>query len=133
MTTLFERIISTLSDLFALAASMIAVYLFAFKRNKISTAFYLLMSYSRQLTLSDLNGKLDRLNECKATDEIGKTEIVYILHEIEGQINGNSFLKTEFKEVLERINPYTSGNMDITEPIKRNIASQLRESLRTLN
>jgi len=133
MTTLFERIIDTLSDVFALLASVIAVYLFLFKRDKISSAFNLLINYSKQLTLTDLKAKFERLNDYNANDEKQKVEVINILHEIEGQINGNRVLKEEFGGVLKKVSSITSAKKEITEPYKRSLVSELRENLRNID
>ena len=132
-TTLFERILSVVSNFFAISASAIAVYLFLFKRDTISSAFRLLLNYSKQLTLSDLMGKLDRLNDFNATDDNQRVEVVNILHEVEGQILGNKSLKEEFPDFLKKLNGYTSGKKEISEPLKRSLVSELRENLRNLD
>ncbi len=133
MTTLFERIIATISDVFAFLASLIAVYLFLFKREKISSAFNLLINYSKQLTLTDLKAKFERLNDYNANDEKQKDEVINILHEIEGQINGNKILKEEFGDVLKKVSSFTGAKKEITEPYKRSLVSELRENLRNID
>ena len=133
MTTLIERIIATISDVFAFAASLIAVYLFLFKREKISTAFNLLINYSKQLTLTDLKAKFERLNDYNANDEKQKEEVINILHEIEGQLNGNKNLKEDFSDVLKKVTSFTTAKKEITEPYKRSLVSELRENLRNID
>jgi hypothetical protein len=133
METIIERIIATTYHICGIGASIIAIYLFLFKRETISSAFKLLINYSKQLTLSDLKSKFERLNDFDANDEKQKVEVINILHEIEGQINGNISLKQEFSEVLKKVNSYTSLKKKITEPIKRSLISELRENLRNLD
>lgn len=133
MTTLLERIIASISDIFAFLASLIAIYLFLFKRDKISTAFNLLISYSKQLTLTDLKSKIERLNDYNASDEKQKNEVINILHEIEGQLNGNKNLKNEFSEVLKKVTSFTTSKKEISEPYKRSLVSELRENLRNID
>lgn len=133
MTTLLERIIASVSDLLALFASLIAIYLFLFKKDKILTAFNLLINYSRQLTLTELKSKIERLNDYNANDEKQKDEVLNILHEIEGQLNGNKTLKTEFIGVLKKVSTYTSARKEISEAYKRSLVSELRENLRNID
>lgn len=133
MTTLIERIIATISDVFAIAASSIAVYLFLFKKEQISSAFSLLINYSKQLTLTDLKAKFERLNDYNANDEKQREEVINILHEIEGQINGNKNLKQEFNDVLKKVVSYTTSKKEISEPHKRSLVSELRENLRNID
>lgn len=133
MLTLTERIISSASDILAFIASIIAVYLFIFKRDKISLAFNYLANYSKQLTLAELISKIDRLNNINANDEKQKNEALNVLHEIEGQINGNNNLSTEFSIVLKKVRSYTSLRKEITEPCKRSLVSEIREKIRDTN
>ena len=133
MTTLFERILAITTNMFVIGASSIAIYLFIVKRNTIASAFRLLLNYSKQLTLSDLKGKLERLNNFNASDEKQQGEVLNILHEIEGQIIGNKALKEEFSEFLKKLSSYTSSKKEITEPKKRSLVSELRENLRSLD
>ena len=133
MNTLFERFISTASDLVTLIASSIAIFLFLFKREPIISALKVLINYSKQLTLTDLKSKIDRLNDHNANDEKQIEEVINILHEIEGQINGNKNLKVEFVDFLKKIITFTSGKKLITEPLKRSLVHELRELLRNIN
>lgn len=52
-----QNTISVLSDLFAIVAASIAIWLFFTKSNEIKTAFNLLLNWSFQLTLTDLKSK----------------------------------------------------------------------------
>lgn len=133
MIDIIERIISFLADIFSILAASIAAYLFLFKKEQISSAFNLLINYSKQLTLTDLKAKFERLNDYNANDDKQKEEVINILHEIEGQLNGNSKLKEEFKVVLKKVNSFTNGKKGITEPHKRSLVSELRENLRNID
>lgn len=130
MNTLCESIISIVANIFAIGASSIALYLFFFQRDTISSAFRILLNYSQQLSLSDLKAKLDRLNDHNASVDKQKAEVINILHEIEGQIIGSKSLKIELSDFLDKLTLYTSLKREITEPKKRSLVSELRESLR---
>jgi hypothetical protein len=114
-------------------ASGLALYIFFFNRKKISTAINFILNYSNQLTLTDLKFKIERLNDYNTNDVGQKTEVVNILHEIEGQILGNKNLKEKLKEQLEKIAIFTSNSKLLTEPKKRSIVSELKESLRNID
>lgn len=129
--TLVERILSIITNGFTITASGIAIYLFLFQRKNISNAFKLLINYSRQLTLTELSSKLERLNDLNANDVEGKANVINILSEIKGQIRGNNKLQLQFTEILNQIEPFCTGSSPINEPLKRSIVSEMRELIRT--
>jgi hypothetical protein len=131
--TLFERILSSASDLFAFAASGIAIFLYFFKRDKIVNAINVLLNYSTQLTLTDLKSKIERLNDYNANEPTHIEHVTNILNEIDGQINGNAFLRMELKTQHQKLISFTSNTTKITEPLKRSFVAELRESLRTVD
>jgi len=92
--------ISFISDIFSVAASGIAIFLFLFKRKEISSAFGILLNYTYQLSLSELKEKLERLNEYNAKDPEELETVVNIFHEIMGQIRGNDKLKSHFSRKI---------------------------------
>lgn len=122
-----------IANLMTIFASGLALYIFFFNRKKISTAINFILNYSNQLTLTDLKFKIERLNDYNTNDVGQKTEVVNILHEIEGQILGNKNLKEKLKEQLEKIAIFTSNSKLLTEPKKRSIVSELKESLRNID
>ncbi len=124
-------LLSGIANAFTIAASVLAIYIYVTSRETISTAFKLLLNYSFQTTLSELKEKLERLNEYTAKEPDHIPEIQSILHEIAGQIKGNSRLLACAPELPERIERL-AGSKKITEPLKRSMVSELREILRNL-
>ena len=133
MITTIERIISAAQNIFSICGYLIALYLYFFKKDEISTAFNTLLNYSKQLSLTDLKSKFERLNDYNANDEKQKEEVINILHEIEGQLNGNVKLKGEFKTVLKKVNSFTNSKKEISEAYKRSLVNELRENLRNID
>ncbi|WP_312158263.1 hypothetical protein [Acinetobacter variabilis] len=103
-----QNTISVLSDLFAIVAASIAIWLFFTKSNEIKTAFNLLLNWSFQLTLTDLKSKIERLNEYSAKDPAELEEIRNILHEIAGQMRGNEQIVQSSKELISKIEKLAS-------------------------
>jgi hypothetical protein len=122
--------IDLISNVFTIVASGIAIYLFIFKRHTISTIFKILLNYSFQVTLSELRTKLERLNDLNVNEPSHTEEITNIFNEIVGQMRGNRKLKKECSGILEKLSIYAESPKKLTEPRKRSIVSELRESLR---
>lgn len=125
--------INALAGILTIIASSIAIFVFFKNKKKIATAINTLLNYSNQVSLNDLKNKIERLNDYNATDEGQKKQVVNILHEIEGQINGNRFLSENLNAQKEKIERYIDDTKLITEPKKRSLVSELRESIRTLD
>lgn len=123
-------VIALVANVMTVGASGIAIYLFVFKSKYIATVFNVLVSYSSQLTLSELKEKLDLLNDLHANEANDREEIVNVLHEITGQLKGNPKLTPHFADLIERISKATSGKSKISEPTKRSIVSEIREKIR---
>lgn len=122
-----------IGNIFTIIASGIAIYIFIFNREKINSALNFILNYSTQLTLTDLKFKVERLNDFNAGDNIQKAEVLNILHEIEGQILGNSLLKDKLNTQLQKIENFTQNPKSISEPRKRSLVSELRESIRNMD
>ncbi|MGV0996177.1 hypothetical protein [Empedobacter falsenii] len=120
-------------NILTIFASSIAIYVFFFNKEKIVSAINVLLSYSTQLTLTDLKYKIERLNDFNANFPEQKLEIINILHEIEGQILGNNLLKEKLEEQLKKIENFTKNTKSISEPKKRSLVSELRESVRNMD
>lgn len=127
----FKEILSISSNLTSTLAASIAIYVFLFKRNELRNAFSLLMNWSFQLTLNDLRSKLERLNEYNANEPTEVEAIKNILHEVAGQIRGNSKLMKAFPNIADKFETL-SNSKKLSEPAKRSIISELRESLRNI-
>ena len=128
------QIFTFIDSVLSIALTSIGLYLYITKRKSIHKLFKLLTNYSLQNTISELNGKLDELSNYSAEDRtVGRKEVLGIFHEIEGQIEGNKFLKNEFVEDFEEFKEYFDGTKKITDADKRRMASRFREKLKTLN
>jgi hypothetical protein len=127
----FLNIVSSLANLFTIATSAIAIWLFIFKRKTIIGVFRILINYSSQITLSELKIKLERLNDFNADDQEHARNVLNILSDIAGQIKGNPRLKKQCFDVLERIENFTDNpKATFNERKKRSLVSELREQLR---
>ena len=124
---------SLLSNILTILASGIAIYLFIVNKEKISSAINLLLNYSKQITLSELKFKIERLNDFTTNDVEQKKEVINILSEIEGQILGNKQIENELKIQLEKISDFVDNSKSLTEPKKRSLVSELRESVRNID
>ena len=127
------EILTAVSNIFTIVAAGIAIYLFIFKREVISSALHVLLNYSSQITLSEFRTKLDKLNDLSANDSDQQIEVINILNEILGQIKGSKLLSTQFKKNISNIKAFADGKRKITEPKKRSLVSELRERLRHIN
>ncbi len=121
------------SRLFTIGATGIAIWVFIFNREKISSAFDLLLNYSKRMTLNELNNKIQRLNDFTANDATQKMEVINILSEIEGQIIGNKKIAGDLKAQLSKIHRYIDSPKTLSEPKKRSLVSELRESIRNID
>ncbi|WP_018341547.1 hypothetical protein [Cytophaga aurantiaca] len=122
-----------LANIFTIAVSITALYVFFFNKEKISSAINFILSYSNQLSLTELKFKIERLNDYNTGDVSQKAEVINILHDIEGQILGNKKLKKELHEQLGKLANYTSNPKILTEPKKRSLVSELKESVRNID
>ncbi|MCX7155754.1 MAG: hypothetical protein NTW45_04830 [Rhodocyclales bacterium] len=119
------------ANLFTIAASGLAIYLYFSNRTKLSAALQLLLNYSFQTTLSELKEKLERLNEYNANEPTELPEIRNILHEIAGQIRGNERLGVMTPTLATKIENLAQGKR-LSEPSKRAIVSEVREQLKNI-
>lgn len=124
--------VNFLFDLIKTAASGMAIYVFLFQRDKIKSVFSLLVNYAFQTTLAELYRKLDDLNDLTADDVKGKKEILNLFADIMGQVNGNEVLSAKCGPLCTKISGFIGKPGTLTEPQKRNVVSELRETLRTL-
>lgn len=127
------KTIEVISNLVAITAGGIAIYLFFAKRESIKSIFNLLVNYSFQTTLGELRTKLEKLNDHRASDHEQLHEISCILNDISGQIRGNEALKKDCQKILRKIDHFIKNIEDLTEPKKRSIVSELRETLRNID
>lgn len=125
-------LVSLAANALTIVASGVAIYLFFTKRKEISSAFRLLLNWTFQTTLSDLKGKLDRLNEYNANESSEISEIKNILHEIAGQVRGNSRLQRAAPNLADRLESLAASNRRLTEPNKRSMVAEIREVIRNI-
>ncbi len=130
VNTVYQSI-NLIDSILSIFVSGIVVYLFIFKRKSISSLYHLLLNYSIQMTLKELEIKLEKLNDYNVEDDLEK--IIIILNEIVGQMKGNPILTKKCNKILKKISNFAENPNIITEPKKRSIVSELRETLRTVN
>ena len=128
-----DKIIEVLAELITIATGGIALYLFIFRGKEIVSFFRLLQRYAFQMTQMELASKLDRLNELNADDAKGKEESINIFGAIQGQIAGNRLLKPQSAGILGKIADYMATPARLTEPYKRSLVSEIRETIRHLD
>ena len=125
--------VNFLANLLTIIASGIAIYLFINNREKLSSALNAIVNYSIQLTLSELKYKVERLNDYTTNDKDQLTEVINILNEIEGQINGSKILEAALSEQLTKIANFTNSPRTLSEPKKRSLVAELREKIRHID
>lgn len=114
-------------------AAIIVIYIFFSKRKAIASIYSLLVNYSIQISLKELDTKLDKLNEYNADESTHRNNVNNILNEIIGQIRGNPILALKCKLILKKLSEYEENSNILTEPRKRSLISELRETLRNIN
>jgi hypothetical protein len=128
--------ISTFSDIVEICVGLTALWVAWTQRDKISTAFSILLGYSLQTSLGDLRHWLERLQEhnIDGTDESSRVrrDLAYI----RGKIKGNKVLYTHFGDkILKRVNEMI-GDLDQRRPVsetsKISLCSEIKERLATL-
>lgn len=124
-------IVSLVANAFTVVASGMAIYVFFVKGPELRTAFSMLLNWSFQLTLTDLKSKLERLNEYHASEPSEIDEIRNILHELAGQIRGNRRISGAAPQLAAQIEALAVSKK-LSEPRKRMIIAELRETLRNI-
>ena len=124
---------SFVANVLTIIVSGIAIYLFFAKREVISSALKTLLNYSRHVTLSELNAKLEKLNDLNADALSQKRDVVNVLNEVVGQINGNKKLKLQCRDVLSKAVRYAEHPKWLIESKKRSLVSELRETLKDID
>ena len=122
-----------IDSIFSIFAAGIVIYLFIYKRRSISSIYHMLLNYSFQISLKELDIKIDRLNDFNSDDDEQKETVIFILNEIVGQMRGNPILKKECDTILKKLSKYAENPKFLTEPKKRSVVSELRETLRNIN
>jgi hypothetical protein len=129
---MMTSIVAFVADLAEIVGVGLALYVFFAKRTEIRAAFGLLLSYSYQLTFSELRSKLDRAADLRATDPEEREEIKAIMNDIAGQLRGSRILRRPCADLVQRLEEYT-GKGKNPEPLKRNLLAEVRERLRHID
>ncbi|MDA6068660.1 hypothetical protein NJT12_03415 [Flavobacterium sp. AC] len=132
---IFDLVVNLIANVMTIITAGLAIYIFISNKDKIKTAFNFILSYSIQMTLADLRHKIEKLNDYKTTIPEQNEEIINVLHEIEGHILGNEYLKDKLAVQLKKINNFTRirNPVVLLEPQKRSLVSELKESVRNLD
>ena len=130
---LILKILTATANVFTIIACGIAVYIFIAKREVISSALRVLLNFSSQITLTELNTRLERLNDLSANDPSQIDDVVNILNEILGQIRGSKLLSKHFDEVIPKVAAMAEDKRRLSEPKKRALVSELRERVRNID
>ena len=93
---------------------------------------HILLNYTFQITLRELNTKIDRLNDFNADDKNHRDTVILILNEVVGQMRGNPVLSKKCNSILKKLSKYAEKPDNLTEPKKRSLVSELRETLRNI-
>jgi len=118
---------------FTTIAAIIVVYLFISKRNAISSIYNLFVNYTFQTSLNELYKKLEKLNDYDADNSKHRREVISILGEIIGQMRGNPILAKKCKSMLKKLSDYEVNPHFLTDPRKRSLIIELKETLRHIN
>lgn len=118
-------------SVFTIAASGLAIYIYARKRREISAALRLLLNFSTAMSMTDLRLKLERLNDLNADDDGDRKEVVGVINELCGQIRGNKAMKKRLAPLARKLQPYAEETKSVTQARKRALVAEIREYLVT--
>lgn len=147
-----KEVLNVFTSLSTIAASSLAIYIYLKNKDRIATAFQLLLSYSYQVTLAELKQKIEKLNDFVADEPTHIPDIQNVLHEIVGQISGNTRLNAHLSDSVNEIRAFskalsdfehgihsgrrTKGRVGVNvgrmEPAKRSLVSLLKEKVKEL-
>ena len=133
MIETFKFYVELLSNFLTIITAAIAIFIYFTNKDKISSAINFVLNYSKKLTLTDLKYKVERLNDFTTNDIEQKKEIINVLSEIQGQINGNKYINENLEPQLIKINDFIENSRTLTEPKKRSLVSELRECLKNID
>lgn len=132
MNTIYQTV-SFIDAIFSIFAAGIVIYIFIYKHKSISSIYHMLLSYTFQLTLKELELNLNRLNDFNASNEKDREIVINILNDIVGQMRGNPILIKKCNTILKKLSKYADNPNLLNEPKKRSLVSELRETLRNIN
>jgi len=125
--------VTLISRLATIGAVCFAMWKYIKNKEKISSVIDILLNYSKRITLNELKYKIELLYDLCATKPDQKREIINILSEIEGQIIGNNNIEKELSQQVEKIKKFIEDEESLTEPRKRSLVSELKESVRNID
>ena len=125
--------VNYIDAIFSIIVAIIFLYLFINKRKAISSIYQVLLNFSFQMSLQELNTNIDRLNDYDADNDKDRKYVINLLNDVVGQMNGNPVLSKKCKNILETLSKFTDNPNKLTDAKKRYAVSQLRETLRNIN
>lgn len=132
INTIYQTV-SFIDAILSIFAAGIVIYIFISKRKSILSIYHMLLNYSFQTSLNELEINLNRLNDFNADDEKDRENVINILNDIVGQMRGNPILKIKCAEILKKMSKFADKPDMLNNPKKRNLVSELRETLRNIN
>lgn len=127
------QIFDFLNVIFSTIAAFIFVYLFYSKRDYILSIYKFLVNYTFQISLNELYKKIDELNQYDADEITHRQKVIEIINEIIGQMRGNPIMVKKCKPILKRLSKYEEQPDLLTNPRKRSLMAELKETLRNIN
>lgn len=125
--------VNYIDAIFSIIVAIIFLYLFINKRKAISSIYQVLLNFSFQMSLQELNTNIDRLNDYDADNDKDRKYVINLLNDVVGQMKGNPVLSKKCKNILETLSKFTDNPDRLTDANKRFAVSQLRETLRNIN
>ncbi len=125
--------VNYIDAIFSIIVAIIFLYLFINKRKAISSIYQVLLNFSFQMSLQELNTNIDRLNDYDADNDKDRKYVINLLNDVVGQMKGNPVLSKKCKNILETLSKFTDNPNKLTDAKKRFAVSQLRETLRNIN
>lgn len=127
------QIVTFIDSFLSIILTSIGIILLITKRKSIDKMFKFITNYSLQNTINELRGKLDLLNAYSADNKRHRNEIITIFHEIDGQIEGNRFIRDNFSDARIKLKEIIENPDDFSDAKKRYLMALFREHLKTLN
>lgn len=132
----FTQSVSLIADITEIALGISAIVVAWTQRDKISSAFSILLNYSFQASLSELKHWIEILQENSEEDGDSSRKFRQAIAFIFGKIKGNPVLYAHFTEKMLRRLKLMMDDLDsnktVTTTHKIRLYSEIRESLYTL-
>jgi len=125
-----QQIVQFATNLVSGTAALVGLLVLVIRRRQIAAFLRIVTRNSLSLTIAELGTKMERLNELSAEDADQKREILNILGEVAGQLVANPSLRGSCADVTTKIGTYLRSPHRLTEPLKRSVIWQIRETTR---